>query len=142
MLTKNPNEMTPFHGQVLKLCISGKMYPYGYNLFKNGFTVFNSQETGLTAIDVMSFNFYYGYICTALKFYDKAVQYFRLVLVQPTNILHKCMVDAYKKYVIVSLLAGKNPDFPKAGSDLMKNILPKLCGDYKDLADAIGQVFL
>ncbi len=132
--------MTPLHAQILKLCISAKMYSLGYTLGKTVFTVYNPNDTGLNALDVMSYYYYYGYICTALKMYDKAVQSFRFVLVQPTKVLHKCMLSAYKKYIITALLTGKTPDFPKAGNEMMRNILPKLCSDYKELADAMASV--
>ena len=140
MLSKNPTEMTPMHAQIMKLCISNKMYSLGYSIGKGGFTVFNPADTGLNALYVMSYYYYYGYVCTALKIYDKAVQSFRMVLVQPTKILHKCMVNAYKKYIIVALLAGKVPDFPKAGNEMMRSLLPRLCLDYKELSDAMASV--
>ena len=132
--------MTPLHAQILKLCIAGKMYSLGLGMNNGDFTIFNPSETGLTALDVMSYYYYYGHICTALKIYDKADQSYRFALVQPTVILHKCMVDSYKKYIIVSLLVGKSPDFPKAGSDTMRTVLPKICSEYKDLAEAMSAV--
>ena len=118
--------MTPVHPQILKLCISGKMYSLGLSLGKNVYSVFNPTDTGITPVDVMSYYYYYGYICTALKQYDKAVQAFRYVLVQPSYMVHQCMLNAYKKYIIVSLLAGKAPEFPKAGHETMKSILPRI----------------
>ena len=132
--------MTPMHPQVLKLLISGKMYSLGAAFGKQDYSVFDPAKTGLTAIDVMSYYYYLGYIYTALKLYDKAADAFRLVLVQPTHVLHKCMLNAYKKYIIVSMLAGRSTEFPKAVNEAMKSYLPRLCSEYKELAEAMNAV--
>lgn len=140
VLTKKENEMTPVDAQIMKLCIAGKLYSHALTLGKKVYSVFSPADTGLTPLDVMSYYYYYGFICTTLKQYDRAIQAFRYVLVQPAYVIHQCMVDAYKKYIVVSLLAGKSPDFPKAGSESMKTFLPRICGDYRELIEAMGTV--
>lgn len=115
------------------------MYSLALEAYKAPMTVFNPNH-GLTALDVMSFNYYYGYVCTALKKYNEAVQAFRKVLVHPSTIIHKCAVKAYKKYIIVALLAGKSPDFPKKCNANVRIFLSKLAEDYKTLEDAINTV--
>ena len=122
------------------MCIALKMYSLGFSIGNKKYTVFEPASSGLAPIDVMSFYYYFGYICTALKKYDKAIEAFRFVLVQPTYVIHQCMISAYKKYIIVSLLSGKFPDFPKAGSETMRSYLPRLCSDYKELAEAMATV--
>ncbi len=140
VLTNKDTEMTPLDAQIMKLCITGKLYSLGVTMGKTVYSIFSPADTGLTALDVMSYYYYYGFVCTALKQYDKAVQAFRYVLVQPAYVIHQCMLDAYKKYVVVALLAGKTPEFPKAGSDMMKTFLPRICPEYRDLAEAMASV--
>lgn len=131
--------MTLFDPQILKLMIQNKLYSLALDMYKTQFTIFNT-EHGLTPLDVMSYFYYYGYVCTALKKYNEAVQAFRKVLIHPSNTLHKCTVNAYKKYIIVSLLAGKRPDFPKKCSETMRMFLPKLVEDYKNLEETMENV--
>lgn len=138
-MTNNPAELTAFDPQILKLLIQNKMYSWALERYNVQPTVFNP-ELGLMALDVMSFFYYYGYACTALKMYNQALQAFRKVLIQPTSIVHKCMLNAYKKYIIVSLLADKFPDFPKKCNENMVTFIPKLASLYKNLADAIAIV--
>ena len=140
MTGSNPQELTPYHCHILKMCIALKMYSLGFSIGNKKYTVFDPAVSGLAPIDVMSFYYYFGYICTALKKYDKAIEAFRFVLVQPTYVIHQCMISAYKKYIVVSLLSGKFPDFPKAGSETMRSYLPRLCSDYKELAEAMATV--
>jgi COP9 signalosome complex subunit 3 len=140
-LSQNPAEMTPAHPQILKLCIAGKMYSLGLTLGQNEFTVFNPEITGVAGIDVMTYYYYLGYICTTLKLYDKAIEAFRLALSQPSFILHVCLLHAYQKYILVSMLAGKSAEIPKAANDIVKNFLPSLAKEYKSLYEAMITVF-
>lgn len=115
------------------------MYTYAYERYKIQPTIFNP-NLGLTALDVMNFFYYFGYICTTLKKYNEAVQAFRKVLIHPTGIIHKCMVNAYKKYIIVSLLIGKDPNFPKKCNEISIMYLSKLAENYRNLVDAMSIV--
>lgn len=133
--------MTPAHAQILKLCIAGKMYSLGYSFGQNEFTVFNPETTGVAGVDVMSYYYYLGYICTTLKLYDKAIEAYRLCLTQPTYVIHVCLVHAYQKYLLVSMLAGKSADIPKAANDIVKNFLPSLVKEYRLLHEAMMAVF-
>lgn len=119
--------------------IQNKLYSLALDMYKTQLSIFDPDH-GLAPLDVMSFFYYYGYVCTALKKYNEAVQAFRKVLIHPTNTLHKCTVNAYKKYIVVSLLSGKHPDFPKKCSETMKMFLPKLAEDYKNLEEAMAMV--
>jgi len=138
-LTNDPAELTPFDPQILKLMIHNKMYSLALESYKTPFTVFNP-KSGLTALDVMSFNYYYGYVCTALKKYNEAIQAFRKVLIHPSSAIHRCSVNAYKKYIIVSLLAGKQADFPKKCNEQIRMVLSKAAEEYKSLEDAMMTV--
>jgi len=119
--------------------IQNKMYSLALDIYKTPITVL-SPNSGLTALDVMSFNYYYGYVCTALKKYNEAIKAFRKVLIHPSNAIHRCSVNAYKKYIIVSLLAGKLAEFPKKCNETIKMVLSKAAEDYKSLEDAIDVV--
>jgi tetratricopeptide (TPR) repeat protein len=116
------------------------MYSYGFTQLQNDFTVFNPQTTGLAAVDVMTYYYYAGYICTALKQYEKAIEAFRLALSQPTFILHACLIHAYQKFLLVSLLAGKNAVIPKAASEIVKGVIPNAVKEYKELYNAMISV--
>lgn len=119
--------------------IQNKMYSLAMQIYNTQFSTFNPTH-GLVALDVMSFYYYFGYACTALKKYKEAVQAFRKVLVQPATALHKCAVNAYKKYIIVSLLVGRAPDLPKKCSESLRMVLPKVAESYKSLEEAMNTV--
>lgn len=140
LLATNPSEMTPAHPQILKLLISGKMYSQGFAYGQTEFTTFNPQTTGISAVDVMSYYYYLGFISTALKQYEKAIEAFRLALVQPTFIIHTCILHSYQKYLLVSMLAGKSAEIPKAAADITKSFVPNLAKEYKGLYEAMMTV--
>lgn len=121
----------------MKLCIAGKMYSLGATIADTDLFAFDPKKTGITGIDVMSYYYYTGYIFTTLKQYERAIEAFRLALTTPTFLIHQCMINAYKKYLLVCMLSGKPADIPKAASHLSKLFLPKLCSEYKDLYDAM-----
>ena len=132
--------MTPAHAQIMKLCIVGKLYSQGAKMGKVEMTQFRPERTGLEGIDVISYFYYLGYIHMALKDYSKAVESFRLALIQPTASLHLVMIRAYQKYLLASMLAGTRADFPKAMSSFMKSYIPRLCSSYKALHEAMAAV--
>ena len=134
--------MTPAHAQIMKLFIAGKMYSQGASFGAKELTLFRPDRTGLAGIDVVSYYYYLGYIYTALKEYSKAAEAFRLALLQPAQTIHLVLMRAYQKYVLVSLLAGTRADCPKAMGGFMKNILPRLCSEYKALHEAMMSVTL
>ena len=88
----------------------------------------------------MSFHYYLGYVFTALKMYESAMKRYRLVLIHPTRVIHKCIVDAYKKYILVSLISGYRPDFPTKCDFVIINALPNFCSEYIAIANAMEEV--
>lgn len=135
----HPNELTPFDPNIMKLLIHNKMYSFIIDYYETLPSIFH-ESSGINCLDSMIFLYYYGYACTALKMYKRAYDVFRMVLVHPTSIIHKCMLNAYKKYIIVALLINKSPNFPKKCNENMIAFLPKKAENYKRLIESMAIV--
>jgi COP9 signalosome complex subunit 3 len=59
--------------------------------------------------------YYYGGVCyAALKKWEKAIQFFETVITAPAQIASAIMIEAYKKYILVSLIhKGEVGSLPK-----------------------------
>jgi COP9 signalosome complex subunit 3 len=103
-----PDEMTGIERDFLKIGILSKCYSYCKRVIEErNLCYFEKKRTAIEPLDIMVFNYYKGFLYCALKEFPKAVKAFQLVLAQPTNIFHHCLIQAYKKLVLSSLLMEK-----------------------------------
>ncbi|KAL5364562.1 hypothetical protein BJX96DRAFT_168385 [Aspergillus floccosus] len=127
-------------------CISGQIYQ------RNNQSLLCSIHTSSAAFitDVSGFSskltykhhlqyyLYGGMIYLALKKWDKALHFFSIVISSPTgSSISKIMVEAYKKWILTSLLAhGKTINPPKVISSSTMRIYHSTSKPYTSLANA------
>lgn len=81
--------------------------------------------------------YYGGMIYAALKNWERALYFLEIALTTPSMAISMIMVEAYKKYVLISLIVnGKPPQLPKYTSNIVNRFNKTLGTGYKKLAQA------
>ena len=111
--------MTPMHALFLQTCISAKMYTLGADfLRKNEILGIDPNNTGLSALDYLTF-FYYGGMCfVGVKDYITALDYLTQAIVLPAQAVSAVVVASLKMARLVSLIEhGIAYEVPKYASN-------------------------
>uniref|UniRef100_A0A6B2L4X0 COP9 signalosome complex subunit 3 n=1 Tax=Arcella intermedia TaxID=1963864 RepID=A0A6B2L4X0_9EUKA len=107
-------QMTPQHFMFVQSCIKSKHYSAALPIIHQKIFKIDPQITGLESIDVRLFFYYAGIVEIALKNFAKAIECFELVISAPGIVVSFVMIEAYKKFILVSLChKGEIPDLPK-----------------------------
>jgi len=93
--------------------------------------------TGVRSEDTRLY-FYYGALCyIAVKKWNKAIEFFETVISAPATTTSAVMVEAYRKYVLVCLIAkGEVPGLPRTTAPSVTRIIKQLSPAYEELATA------
>lgn len=77
----------------------------------------------------------------SLKNYDKALYYFEACVTVPAVVVSHIMLEAYKKYLLVSLIVNGDKSkelimLPKYTSPIVNKYIKQLCLPYQELVNA------
>ncbi|KAL3267489.1 hypothetical protein HHI36_011612 [Cryptolaemus montrouzieri] len=137
------SQLTSIHADLCQLCLLAKC-------FKPALEILDVDITGICQEITSSHNgsqfdakyfllyFYYGgMIYLALKNLDRALYFFEVAITTPAHAVSHVMLEAYKKYIIVSLLLhGKEQPIPKYASHVVNRFIKPLSQPYSTLASA------
>ncbi|KAG6529522.1 hypothetical protein ZIOFF_011727 [Zingiber officinale] len=107
-LQTSTEQLTTLHSDYLLLCLLAKCYKAGLSILDDDiFEVDHPRDHFL-------YCYYGGMINIGLKRFEKALACLHNVVTAPMTTLNAICVEAYKKYILVSLiLNGQVPSFPK-----------------------------
>ncbi|KAJ3681153.1 hypothetical protein LUZ60_015642 [Juncus effusus] len=121
------------HSDFLLLCILAKCYKAGLIVLQND--VFEIENPK----DLFLYYYYGGIIYIGLKNFPKALDCFHNVITSPMTSLNAIAIEAYKKYILVSLIhTGQVPSFPKYTSGTIQRNLRNYVQPYLDLSTAFA----
>jgi len=131
------DHLTPQHAQLALACILAKTYKTAIPYLDQFVYQIDPSYTGIRSEDTRLY-FYYGAICyIALKKWDEAIEFFETVISAPALMASAIMVEAYKKYVLVCLIAkGEVPSLPRVTSPSVLRTVKQLTPAYEELATA------
>lgn len=133
-------EVTSLHSDFLKLCIMTSHYDLAEPLVHRQYISINKDKTGIEPKHFITFAYYAGCVALVLKNLPKALHFFSLALTTPSLVLHAAAVEAYKKYILVSLmLSGTSKQIPKHASTVIFYFAKELCEAYVKVAEAFSQ---
>lgn len=93
------------------------------------------QDSNQDARYLLLYYYYGGMIYTAMKDYDRALYFFEVCVSTPALAMSHIMLEAYKKYILVSLiLHGKMLPVPKYSSQVITRFMKPLSQAYHDVA--------
>ena len=135
-----PGEVTSLHSDFLKLCIMTFHYDVAEPLIHRQYISINKDKSGIEPKHFITFAYYAGCVALVLKNLQKALHFFSLAITTPSLVLHAAAVEAYKKYILVSLmLNGASKQIPKHASTVIFYFAKELCEAYVKVADAFTQ---
>lgn len=129
-LQASSEQLTTLHSDYLLLCLLAKCYKAGLSILDDD--IFEVDQPR----DLFLYCYYGGMINIGLKRYRKAWECLHNVITAPMTTLNAIAVEAYKKYILVSIiLSGQVPLFPKYTSSTAQRNLKSHTQPYVDLAN-------
>jgi len=140
-LQPNPGVLTSAHSDLAKLCLKARCFGPILPVLDTDITQINKEGDHMDAAYVLLYYYYGGSIYLAIKEYEKALYFFEVAVTCPTSAVSHIMLEAYKKYLLVSLLVhGDKPKdavaLPKFTSPIVGNFLHPLCHAYSEVVKA------
>ncbi|GMH06827.1 hypothetical protein Nepgr_008667 [Nepenthes gracilis] len=131
-LQPSSEHLTTLHPDFLLLCILAKCYKTGLHLLEDD--IF---EVDLPR-DLFLYCYYGAMICVGLKQFQKSLELLHNVVTSPMSNLNAIAVEAYKKYILVSLIhhGQFSTAFPKYTSNVAQRNLKNFTQPYLDLASS------
>ncbi|KAF6165206.1 hypothetical protein GIB67_007191 [Kingdonia uniflora] len=142
-LRPSSEHLTALHPDFLLLCILAKGYKAGLGML---------EEDDIFEVDqprnLFLYCYYGGMICIGQKRFGKALELLKNVFTAPMNLLNAIAVEAYKKYILISLIHNGqfSTTLPKYTSSIagrhLKNYSQILLGNYMSMMDlgVVGDV--
>jgi len=138
-LRPSPEHITPIHADFIQVCLLARTYKAALPVLEDEILDVDVNATATTPRDLLKYFYYGGMIYVGLKDYKRALEFFKLTFTAPAIILSAIMVEAYKKYVLVSLLVyGQVPPIPKYTSTIVQRHLKTSCHQYSEFAAAFS----
>ncbi|KAK9061677.1 hypothetical protein SSX86_018860 [Deinandra increscens subsp. villosa] len=127
----SPEHLTPLHTDFLQVCLLAKCYKVGYSIMEDDICEIDQPR------DFFLYCYYGGMICIGQKRFAKALELFHNVVTAPMPTLSAIAVEAYKKYILVSLIHLRqfSATLSKYTSTVAQRNLRQLSQPYVDLAE-------
>ncbi|RAL46920.1 hypothetical protein DM860_005199 [Cuscuta australis] len=131
-LRLSSEQLTPLHPEFLLLCLLAKCYQTGFSFLEDD--IFEVDQPK----DFFLYCYYGGMICIGQKEFRKALELFHNVVTAPMSTLNAIAVEAYKKYILVSLVQNGqfSTSFPKYTSSVAQRNLKNHSQPYLELANS------
>lgn len=132
------NQLTSVHSDLLQLSLAAKNFSLALQVMSQEILDINKPpKSGFDSRYILSYFYYCGCIYASLKQYDDSLFYFEQALCIPATAFSQIMIEAYKKFILISLISkGKLVSLPKYTSRIVINQIKTVCAAYNDLAAA------
>lgn len=133
-LQVSSEQLTTLHSDFLLLCVLAKCYKTGMSILEDDISEVDQPR------DFFLYCYYGGMICIGQKQFGKALELLHNVVTAPMSTLNAIAVEAYKKYILVSLihLGQFSTSFPKYTSSVAQRNLKNFALPYLELANSYG----
>lgn len=133
----HPSQLSSIHSDLCQLCLAAKCLKPALSVLDREITDI-SRENGHFDVKYFLLYYYYGgMIYAAVKNYDRALYFFEMALTTHSLAVSCIMLEAYKKYVLVSLTVhGKVLQLPKYTPQVVSRFIRPMSQQYLDLAVA------
>eukprot|EP01137_Pigoraptor_chileana_P000015 Opistho-2@35477 len=133
----SPEHLTPLHCEFLKVCILAKCYRQALRILEIPVTELSPKATSLDPVHVLLYHYYGGIVYCSQKRFKDALYFFQLAITVPAFTTSAVAIEAYKKYILVSLLVnGQVGALPKHASTTIVRSLRVYTEAYTELATA------
>ncbi|XP_043724271.1 COP9 signalosome complex subunit 3-like [Telopea speciosissima] len=131
-LQTSSEHLTALHPDFLQLCLLAKCYKTGICVLEED--IFEVDQPR----DFFLYCYYGGMICIGQKLFRKAMELLHNVVTAPMSSTNAIAVEAYKKYILVSLIHNGqfSTGFPKYTSSVAQRSMKNFSQSYVDLANS------
>ncbi|XP_051114630.1 COP9 signalosome complex subunit 3 [Andrographis paniculata] len=131
-LQTSTEQLTTLHPDFLLLCLLSKCYKTGLSILEDD--IFEIDQPR----DLFLYCYYGGMICIGQKQFRKALELLHNVVTAPLLMISAITVEAYKKYILVSLihLGQFSTSFPKYTSSAAQRNLKNYTQPYLELVSS------
>ncbi|XVF16238.1 hypothetical protein REPUB_Repub10bG0014200 [Reevesia pubescens] len=131
-LQSSTEHLTTLHPEFLLLCLLVKCYKTGLSILDED--VFEVDQPR----DLFLYCYYGGMICIGQKWFRKALELLHNVVTAPMSTVNAIAVEAYKKYILVSLIHNGqfSTSLPKYAPSVAQRNFKNLCQPYIELANS------
>ncbi|XP_043288045.1 COP9 signalosome complex subunit 3 [Venturia canescens] len=131
------SQLTSIHADLCQLCLLSKCFKPALEFLDTDVTGISQEGGQFDSKHFLLYYYYGGMIYTALKNYDRAFYFFEVCMTIPAMALSHIMLEAYKKYILVSLiLHGKIFNTPNYSRSVVIRFVKPLSQAYQELASA------
>nr|CAI5839924.1 unnamed protein product [Callosobruchus analis] len=137
------SQLTSIHADLCQLCILAKCFKPALKLLDIDITgicqeqSYNPNGPQFDAKYFLLYYYYGGKVYLAVRNLERALYFFEVAITTPAHAVSHIMLEAYKKYILVSLLLhGKILPVPKYASQVVSRFIKPLSQPYHDLATA------
>ncbi|GAA5995311.1 uncharacterized protein JCM10292_005095 [Rhodotorula paludigena] len=136
-----PGYLTQLHPLFLRVVMQSQMYPAAQDLLMKDITDIDKTLHAVKYQDHLLYHYLGGTILALLGEYARAAELLEICVSAPGSSASTIQLDAYKKLVLVQLLAfGKTQPLPKYTSSAVSTAIKALCGAYSDFAVAFASL--
>ncbi|KAJ3077541.1 hypothetical protein HK102_005160 [Quaeritorhiza haematococci] len=129
--------LTSLHPMLMKMCLLAKNYKAALPVLDRMITDFDKERYDLKVQDWLLYMYYGGMVYVGCKAFDRALDFFQLCVTAPAQVASAIQIEAYRKYVLVSiLLHGRFVQLPKYVSNPVTRACRNYCAAYTDFAQA------
>uniref|UniRef100_A0A8C2AY12 COP9 signalosome complex subunit 3 n=1 Tax=Cyprinus carpio TaxID=7962 RepID=A0A8C2AY12_CYPCA len=116
----NTNQLTSVHADLCQLCLLAKCFKPAVPFLELDMMDICKENGAYDAKHFLCYYYYGGMIYTGLKDFERALYCFEQAITTPAMAVSHIMLEAYKKYILVSLiLHGKVQQLPKYTSQIV-----------------------
>ncbi|KTF88112.1 hypothetical protein cypCar_00043436 [Cyprinus carpio] len=131
----NTNQLTSVHADLCQLCLLAKCFKPAVPFLELDMMDICKENGAYDAKHFLCYYYYGGMIYTGLKDFERALYCFEQAITTPAMAVSHIMLEAYKKYILVSLiLHGKVQQLPKYTSQIVGRFIKPLSNAYHELA--------
>eukprot|EP00096_Caligus_rogercresseyi_P010809 TRINITY_DN4046_c0_g1_i1.p1 TRINITY_DN4046_c0_g1~~TRINITY_DN4046_c0_g1_i1.p1 ORF type:complete len:442 (-),score=127.35 TRINITY_DN4046_c0_g1_i1:49-1374(-) len=128
--------LTSLHAELCKLCLASKCLNQALPYLDVDYQDI-AEECALDSRHVLLFYYYGGMIYAALKNFERSLYFLEVVVTLPSSVVSHVMFEAYKKYLLISLLvpdpSREQQKLPKYTSPVINKFMKILCAPYHDV---------
>eukprot|EP00004_Rigifila_ramosa_P024873 TRINITY_DN7311_c0_g1_i1.p1 TRINITY_DN7311_c0_g1~~TRINITY_DN7311_c0_g1_i1.p1 ORF type:complete len:461 (-),score=116.18 TRINITY_DN7311_c0_g1_i1:871-2127(-) len=134
-----PRLLTPMHADFLQVAILAKSYDYARTLVDENACEIDP-KTAIQPQDVLLYYYYAGIVYAVLKNFSRSAEMLLAAISMPAVSVSAIQLEAYKKYVLVSLLAfGSVRPLPRHTSSSVSRLAPQFAPAYVEFAELFAK---
>ncbi|KAI7850763.1 hypothetical protein BDC45DRAFT_446544 [Circinella umbellata] len=136
-LTPEKNTLTPLHAPLAKASLLSKMYHQPLTILDHDIEDVNPSTYDISIKSFLLYHYYSAMIYIGNKNFERAIEFLVLTVSAPAQAISAIQVEAYKKYILVSLIHyGRVPSLPKYTSAALEKYFKNKHPIYNDMIEA------